>query len=132
MPGAPLGSARATHDGLQYLFTLVPVEGEYEFRLEISNPTMQPVELSYATGAKFDFIAKSGTDVVWYYNWNRFFVQTTESQTLAPGEVITFRGEWYGLTKEDAPLPPGVLRFEAVHQLSGAPVRLEFDALVGQ
>lgn len=130
--GVPLGSSRGTDGGLQYYFTLAPLAAAYEFVLEISNPTMQPVTLSYATGAKFDFIAKSGTDVLWYYNWNRFFMQTTETQTLAPGEVITFRGEWDGLTNDDLPLPPGVLRFEAVHQLTGNAARLEFDAMVGQ
>jgi hypothetical protein len=132
VPGQPLGSARATDGGLNYYFALLPVDDGYEFQLEISNPTLQPVVLNYATGAKFDFIARSGTDVLWYYNWNRFFMQTTETQTMAPGEVVSFRGEWDGLTKEDEPLPLGVLRFEGVHQLVGEPVRLQFDAAVGQ
>ena len=132
VPGQPLGAARATEGGLNYYFTLLPVDGAYEFQLEISNPTLQPVVLNYSTGAKFDFIAKSGTDVLWYYNWNRFFMQTSETQTLAPGEVVSFRGEWDGLTKEDEPLPPGALRFEAVHQLVGQAVRLLFDAGLGQ
>jgi len=127
----PLGVARSSSGGLGYLFTLVNTpDGEYEFRLQIANTEAQPLELNYTTGSKYDFIVRSGTDLLWSFNWNRFFTQSAETLTLDPGETLTFSGHWDGKAKDGSQPPAGSLRFEAVHELADEPVYLQFDAVL--
>ena len=88
--------------------------------------------MNYDSGAKFDFLVMHETDLLWSYNSGRFFVQSPESQTLAPGEVIMFGGEWDGLANDGSLLPRTTLRFDAEHLLSAGPVRLQFTAALPQ
>lgn len=126
----PIGVARSANNGLGYLFSLVEAPGGYEFRLQITNTSTQPIELDYTTGEKFDFIVRNGTDLLWSFNYNRFFTQSAETETLAPGEAITFRGDWNGKAKDGSRPPASALRFEAEHKLADEPVYVQFDAIL--
>jgi hypothetical protein len=87
-----------------------------------------PVELHYDTKMKVDFLVMDGNNLVWNYNHNRFYMPTPLIETLAPGETLSILGAWDGMSIADSPLASRDLRFEAVHQLSDAPVYLRFDA----
>jgi 5'-nucleotidase / UDP-sugar diphosphatase len=126
--GETIGRAQASKNGLDYEFFLVQTDRGYEFHLNVSNHGTEPVQLDFPTSERFDFQAYSGTDLLWSYNTNRFFVQSQQSDTVAPGETLTYRGEWNGLTNEKLPLPAVELHFVATHSISGAPVELSFNA----
>jgi hypothetical protein len=126
--GAVLGSARTSSAGLEYEFLLYATDAGYEFQLKVTNSSSSPVELSYATNERFDFIVLSGTDMLWHYNINRFFVQSPLTETIGAGERIVYRGNWSGTDKKEKPIPLAQYRFEAVHQLAAGPVQLGFEA----
>ena len=123
-----LGRARDNQNGLDYDFSLARTPEGYEYRLSITNNTGAASTLDYATGERFDFIIYSGSDMVWNYNYNRFFSQAQSAEPLAPGEVITFSGKWNGMGMDSELLSGQNYHFEAVHQLMDNPVRLAFDA----
>jgi len=126
--GTVLGSARSSSGGLEYEFLLYATDAGYEFQLKVLNSSGAPIELSYATNERFDFEVLSGTDMLWHYNINRFFVQSPLTETIGAGERIVFKGAWSGTNKGGKPLPLALYRFEAVHQLDAGPVRLGFEA----
>lgn len=127
-PADAIDMAHIAEGGLEYVFSLVPKRDEYECQLEITNVSVMPVELYYDTKMKVDFVVMDGSDLVWNYNHNRFYMQTPLIETLAPGETLSILGAWDGMTNDDSPIASRDLRFEAVHQLSDGPVNLRFDA----
>ena len=131
-PADAIGLAHVAEGGLDYVFSLVPKGTGYECRLEITNVSVMPAELNYDTKMKVDFVVLDGSDLVWNHNHNRFYMQTPLIETLAPGETLNLVGEWDGLTNDDTPHGARDLRFEAVHQLSGDPVYLRFDAALAR
>jgi 5'-nucleotidase/UDP-sugar diphosphatase len=126
--GQEIGSSTGTANGLSYSFSLLKKGRGYEFVLTVTNESSSPVSLTYPTGRRFDFYVYEGSDVRWNYNHNRFFTQAIKTQSVAPGEVLEFRGDWNGATTGQSMLPKQVYRFEAVHDLQDSPVRLEFEA----
>jgi hypothetical protein len=126
--GTLLGSARSSAAGLEYEFMLYTSDGGYEFQLKVTNSSSSPIELSYATNERFDFEVYNGTNLLWHYNINRFFVQSALTETIGAGEKIVYRGAWNGADKSGKALPPAQYHFEALHQLAAAPVKLGFDA----
>ena len=125
--GEAIGRAQANMNGLDYEFFLVETDRGYEFHLNVSNHGSAPVQLDFPTSERFDFQVYNGTDLLWSYNTNHFFVQSQQSDTVAPGETLTYRGEWKGVTNEKQPLPSVELHFVATHAISGAPTELSFN-----
>lgn len=126
--GEAIGRAVASQNGLDYEFFLVQTDRGYEFHLNVINHSTDSVQLDFPTSERFDFRVYDGTNMLWSYNTNHFFVQSQQSDTIAPGETLTYRGEWKGLTNEKQPLPAVELHFVATHAISGAPVELSFNA----
>ena len=125
-----LGSTRTSQGGLDYLFTLSPGGDGLELRLQITNVTSMPIELTYDTNEKFDFLAKYTNDLVWNYHYNWFFMQSQQTVTISPGDTLDFNAEWDGLSNDGMASPSRALRFEAVHHLRDNPVRLELEAVM--
>lgn len=121
-----IGQAVSNAKGLDYHFTLMPGPEGYQFKLEIGNTGTSPVEMSFDTGERFDFEVYEGDDLQWNFNFNHFFVQVAQTETIYPGDVITYVGDWNGQAKDRSPLAGHNLRMVAVHMLSGEPVRVEF------
>jgi hypothetical protein len=141
-PGELLGSSTTQQDGLDYTFALYRKDnGKYMFLLTVTNNGGAPVELRFDTNEKFDFTASAGGAMTWNYNNNRFYVQSPQSETIEPyandpNNALEYKAEWDGSPNPTGdttstigrPLPKGTYHFEAIHQLSGSPVRLSFDA----
>ena len=73
--------------------------------LRIENAGPEPVTLDFRTGQRAEFTAypaegdasgsdKEQTDLVWRYGASRMFTQALGSETLAPGEAVSYEGTW--------------------------------------
>lgn len=123
-----LGSETLSSNGLQYVFTLLPGNGanNYQMKLDIINTSAQKVKIDYSTSEHFDFLVMDDQNLVWNFNNPRFFVQSDVSQTLNPGDKLSFEADWARKTNGDLLVSPGVYRFVAEHKLKESPVRVEF------
>ena len=123
-----LGSETMNQDGLQYIFTLMPGSSanNYRMQLDIINTSAQRVQVDYSTSEHFDFLVMDDQNLVWNFNNPRFFVQSDVSQTLAPGDKLSFEADWNRRTNSDQLVAPGVYRFVAEHKLKSNPARIEF------
>lgn len=82
-----------------------PGDGEVELTLQVTNPSDQPVELTFPTGQSFDFVVQRDGRELWRWSADRMFTQAMRSTTLAPGETVTHQATWH---------PPADLRGELV------------------
>ena len=128
--GTVIGQSQTSQDGVGYLFTLQLVNNTYQYALQITNASSEPVMFTYPTGERFDFEVYDGTDFIWNYHHGWFFVQSQQTYTISPGETMELTGDWRKVTNDGAALPPGTYRFVAVHKLLDSPVRLQFDAVL--
>jgi hypothetical protein len=64
------------------------------FALTVVNGGNGPVELAFRDSGKADFAVLASGDEVWRWSEGRMFAQVTQQVDLAPGEQITFDGEW--------------------------------------
>lgn len=68
--------------------------------LRIENGGSEPVTLDFRTGQRAEFTAYpadepgDSADPVWRYGAGRMFTQSLGSETLAPGESVTYEGTW--------------------------------------
>ena len=132
--GNVLGQARETIDGIEYTFTVVePTPGDLMFHLRMLNVTNLPIELSYPTGERFNFLVFDGNSTIWSYNFNRFFMQALENATLGPGKEINHQTTeaWSATTSDGTPLPAKTYRFEARHTSTGNSAVISFEAALG-
>lgn len=86
--------------------SVAPVEEGFEFTLTVTNEGPDPVELSFRSGQRFDFVVEekpaesregSGEGekkVRWRYSDGRMFTQALESETLEPGESQSYEAVW--------------------------------------
>lgn len=123
-----MGSETVDRDGLVYNFTVLPGEaaGTYRMKLDVINTTSQRRQLDFATSEHFDFRVMDGENLVWNYNGNRFFVQSEETQTLNPGESLSYEATW-NPSLRDATVAPGTYRFVAEHKIKDQPVQVAFS-----
>ena len=123
-----IASETVNRGNLQYTFTMLPgnTKQDYIFRLDIINTGLQRVQLDYATSEYFDFIVMDDQNLVWNYNFNRFFVQSEVSQTLAPGERLNFVADWKRETNSKQQVAAGVYSFVAAHKVVNSPENVSF------
>ena len=73
--------------------------------LRIENAGPEPVTLDFRTGQRAEFTAYpaegegtdsdgDGANPVWRYGAGRMFTQALGSETLAPGEAVSYEGTW--------------------------------------
>jgi len=130
--GTIVGQSTLSEGGLDYLFKVIRTTDGYEFQLQMTNASAAPLEIHYDTGETFNFITSFGTEPVWDYNANLFFMQSSITRTMAPGESISVAAPWNGCDYAGMPLAPQTYRLETVHLTTGNPVRISFDAALPQ
>lgn len=128
-PGPPpLTEETVVEGGLEYTYSIYTDTEGYLFKLVVHNPTQGPIGLTYPTGERFDFEVYDGSNLVWNFHHNWFFVQNTQTDSLSPGDERSFEGVWNGMALDDTPLGGRTLRFEATHKLVANPARVSFSA----
>ena len=122
-----MGSETVDRDGIVYNFTVLPGTraGTYRMKLDVINTTSQRQQVQYRTSEHFDFSVMDGENLLWNYNSNRFFVQSEETQTINPGETLSYEATWDPVASGDV-IVPGPMRFIAEHKRMTDPVRVEF------
>ena len=69
---------------MDYAFYMAESDSGYEFHLDVANNGSAPVQCNFATEEHFDFQVYAGVDLLWTFNFSRFFVQTAGSETIDP------------------------------------------------
>jgi 5'-nucleotidase/UDP-sugar diphosphatase len=124
VPGQ-VGATTLDAGGLQYSFTVdhskVEGQGAIEFVLTVKNVGQANEMLSFPSGKHYDFKVYKEDALLWNYGYNRYYTQETNSLSLAPGEEVTFRCYWDGLTNSKTGLTENLYRFVA--EVSTTPVQ---------
>jgi hypothetical protein len=87
---------------------------EVPLKLEITNRSDRPAELSFSSSKTHDFTVKTeGGRVVWRWSDDRFFAQAMITKSLAPGESWILSASWDQTTTGGEDAPPGRYTIEA-------------------
>lgn len=65
-----------------------------EFSLQVTNTSLAPIDLEFASGQTHDFIVTRGTQEVWRWSADRMFTQALRTDRLAAGETRAFVESW--------------------------------------
>jgi hypothetical protein len=71
-----------------------PAADTVEFALVVENAGDENETLNFRDGRRADFAAYRDGSEVWRWSDGRMFAQALGSETLAPGERVTYRGTW--------------------------------------
>ncbi|MBM7622816.1 BsuPI-related putative proteinase inhibitor [Sporohalobacter salinus] len=74
-------------------------------KVNISN---SPIELTYSTSQRVDFIARSLGQQVWQWSQNRKFAQIIETIELAPSEALVYQENWNQKNNRGQQVEPGI------------------------
>ncbi|AUX10619.1 hypothetical protein AArcSl_3008 [Halalkaliarchaeum desulfuricum] len=82
--------------------SVAPVDEGFEFSLTVRNDDDEPVELSFRSGQRVDFVVERVDDAdgtgdgqeVWRYSDGRLFTQALGRETLEPGESLSYGAIW--------------------------------------
>lgn len=64
------------------------------FAFTVENEGDEPVTLSFRDACTADFAVLDGEDERWRWSRGRMFTQALQSESLDPGEAVTYEGEW--------------------------------------
>ena len=64
------------------------------FSFTIENEGSETETLSFRDACNADFAVLDGEDERWRWSRGRMFAQVLQSEDLAPGESVTYEGEW--------------------------------------
>ncbi|SEO76937.1 Intracellular proteinase inhibitor [Halogranum amylolyticum] len=64
------------------------------FTLTVENDSEDPLELSFPDGQRAEFLAQRGGETVWRWSEGQMFMQMLGSETVEPGETVTYEGVW--------------------------------------
>lgn len=94
--GANVFTADEPHDSVTLESALdATVEADaVTFEFAVTNAGTEPAELTFATGLAADFVAVADGEERWRASDGRLFTQALRSETLAPGETVTYRETW--------------------------------------
>jgi hypothetical protein len=71
-----------------------PDDTAVRFTLTVENDGDDPLELSFRDGQRVEFLAESESETVWQWSEGRMFMQMLGSETLQPGETVSYEGVW--------------------------------------
>jgi hypothetical protein len=73
-----------------------PDDTVVRFTLTVENDGDEPLELSFRDGQRAEFLAQTEADeeTVWQWSDGRMFMQMLGSETIEPGETVTYDGIW--------------------------------------
>jgi hypothetical protein len=69
---------------------------EVSLTLTVKNPNAQPIDVTFPSGQKYDFVVTdslTGKDV-WRWSAGRAFTQSLETRTVPPNGALTFTEKW--------------------------------------
>lgn len=66
------------------------------FVLTVTNEGEESATLSFRDACTADFAVRDGEEERWRWSQGRMFAQVLQSEELAPGESVTYEGEWPG------------------------------------
>ncbi|WP_435077893.1 BsuPI-related putative proteinase inhibitor [Halococcus sp. AFM35] len=64
------------------------------FSFTVANDGDDPVTLSFRDSCSADFAVLDGEDERWRWSRGRMFTQALQSESLDPGESVTYEGKW--------------------------------------
>ena len=64
------------------------------FTFTVANDGDDPVTLSFRDACTADFAVLDGETERWRWSQGRMFTQALQSESLDPGESVTYEGEW--------------------------------------
>ena len=64
------------------------------FTFTVTNDGDDPVDLSFSDAQTHDVTVLDGGNEVWRWGEGRMFAQMLQSETLDPGESVTYEVEW--------------------------------------
>lgn len=71
-----------------------PDDTAVRFTLTVENDGDEPVTLSFRNGQRAEFLAQRENETVWQWSKGQMFVQMLGSETLEPGETVSYEGVW--------------------------------------
>lgn len=86
----PLAQTSTTVDGLEHTFTVSEHGEDLHFTLTIKNVKDETAELTYSSGATFDFAVLDDGKTVWNRNATLRFTQAFQTEKLEPGQSLTY------------------------------------------
>ena len=90
--------------------------GQVELTFSVVNTGDEAVTLAFPDPRRAEFVVSDGDEEVWRWSHGRIFDQSTDEETLAPGEELTFEASW-----ED--VDPG--KYRVVAELAAADVDVD-------
>jgi len=69
-------------------------EDRVAFAFTVENVGSEPERLEFRDSCTADFAVLDGEDERWRWSQGRMFTQALQSEELAPGETVTYEGEW--------------------------------------
>ena len=97
---APTGGSAPAPEASAYrgpLVSSLQVEAgadSVRFRMLVTNPTTQPVRITFPSGMSHDFVVAEGGREVWRWSRDRFFPQAVVQLTLPAGDTRTYSEVW--------------------------------------
>lgn len=100
-------------------FGIQPTADSVAFVLAVTNSTQAPVALEFRSGQSYDFaVADDAGHEVWRWSAERMFTQALRTETLAPGQTLTWREVWHpGASLRGRPLMATARLASASHPL---------------
>ena len=69
-------------------------EDSVAFAFTVRNEGDERAELTFADAQKADFAVLDGDDEVWRFSDGMMFAQMLQTESIAPGGVVTYDGTW--------------------------------------
>ncbi|WP_256687417.1 BsuPI-related putative proteinase inhibitor [Halococcus qingdaonensis] len=64
------------------------------FTFTVANDGDDPVTLSFRDSCSADFAVLDGDEERWRWSHGRMFTQALQSESIDPGESVSYEGEW--------------------------------------
>jgi len=68
--------------------------GSVQFTFAVTNDGSDPVDLNFSSAQTHDVAVLSDGAEVWRFSDGQMFAQMLQSETLAPGETVTYEAAW--------------------------------------
>jgi hypothetical protein len=75
-------------------FQIRPAADSVAFTLAVTNSGREPLALEFRSGQTYDFAVSDRGREVWRWSAERMFTQALRTETLAPGQTLTWRELW--------------------------------------
>ena len=100
----------------------VPYGEPLPMTLSITNASDQPVERTYNSGQRYDFVVLDSTGMeVWRWSHDMAFIEIILQVTFDPDEKVTYREVWNQQTNDGEQVEPGIYGLTAIDVGCGKP-----------